>query len=439
MKIILLTAIILILGSCSKDPVPTHNLSGYVYHQGRPSGDIPVALREGRVVVRSAQTDADGYFSFADVPESRYTVTAQQTYDNGSFVENSADLVLTGDVQIDTLRLPEPVVLYPVVDFTNKSATLAWSVYPSGNFYEYKIYRHTTSGLDETTGKLVHIATSAADTVFTDTGAEMMGGLAPNTTYYYRVYVNNEYGRLSGSNIRSVTTSNWENEENFTVFYKLELTANFPGMGGQVWGIDYDGSYFWILEVYEQGGYYDTNLVQLIRYDYQNDEILKKFEYRDEYIIPRCLTFAEGFLYVYYDRLGSGTIKKLSPSDGSVVRTYSADPSIQDMDAYGPHLYMNDISNLAEQFKLENLEYISAFSVPFGVGTNSGIACRDSEIWLSARSGDQIVILDNSGNHIGVVKCSVLSDWNGITHLCFMNDRLVLLKDSRIYIFNISG
>jgi len=438
MRIILLTAIILILGSCTHDPVPTHNLSGFVYYQGHPSGDIPVALKTGRTVVRSAQTDRDGYFSFVDLPESRYTVTAQQAYDNGSFVENSADLVLAGDVQIDTLHLPEPVVLHPVMEFTNKSVTLAWSEYPAGNFYEYKIYRHTTSGLDETTGILIHISTSPEDTVFTDTGAEMMGGLAPNTTYYYRVYVNNEYGRLNGSNIQSVATSNWENEENFSVFYKLELTGNFPGMGGQVWGVDYDGSCLWLLEVYEQGGYYDTNLVQLIRYDYANDEIIRKFEYRDEYFIPRSLTYADGFLYVYYDRLGSGTIKKISPFDGSVVRTYSADPSIQDMDASGSYLYMNDVSNLAKRYKLDNLEYISAFTVPFGIGSNSGLACRDSEIWLTSRSGDQIVVLNSSGSHIGVVNCSVLSDWNGITHLCFMNDRLVLQKDSRIYIFSIS-
>jgi len=90
--------------------------------------------------------------------------------------------------------------------------------YRLNNFYEYKIYRHYHTGLDENTGTLIHVSTSADDTIFNDIGTDLEYGLTPATTYYYRVYINNNFGRLGGSNIIGVTTNKWENENNFTVF-----------------------------------------------------------------------------------------------------------------------------------------------------------------------------------------------------------------------------
>ena len=54
--------------------------------------------------------------------------------------------------------------------------------------------------MDETTGTLIYVATAITDTSFVDTD------LFESTTYYYRVYVMNEFGRLGGSNINSAKT-----------------------------------------------------------------------------------------------------------------------------------------------------------------------------------------------------------------------------------------
>ncbi len=438
MKYLYYLILTFMLVSCAQDPNDTlFKVSGVLTYQSNPALNVGIELKKNDEVIKHTITDQDGYFEFNGVPESQYTIVANKSYDDGSFTENPIEIMVNEDTYLNNLTLPEPVNIYPPVDYTSKSVTIFWSQYNHDNFYEYKIYRHLTSGLDESTGKLIHISTSINDTVFIDNGSDLDYGLETNTTYYYRVYVNNEYGRLGGSNIQPVTTRSWENEHNFTVFYNLELIANFPGMGGGVEGIDYDGQYFWLLEVYVQGGYYDTNLVQLIQYDHQSDEVIKKFEFRDEYIIPRSLTWADGYLYVYYDRLGSEYIRRISPMDGTEIRTYSTESSIMDMDTYGQYLYLNSVSNFIKVFNLSNFEYIKELSVPFSMGSNQGIACRDSEIWLVSRSNEQLVILDNDGTHIGVVDCSILSTWNGITHLCFMGDNLVIEKDSRIYIFRI--
>jgi len=78
--------------------------------------------------------------------------------------------------------------------------SLNWNKTDALDFREYKLYRHTTSGLDETTGTLVHVATSILDTSFIDTD------LQPFKNYFYRVYIMNDYGRLGGSNIVNDTT-----------------------------------------------------------------------------------------------------------------------------------------------------------------------------------------------------------------------------------------
>jgi len=438
MKYLYLVMGIFMLASCVQDPHDTiFKVSGVVTYQNIPALGVDIELKKNNEVIKHTITNQDGYFEFNDVPESHYTIVTKKSFENGSFIENPTEVVVAEDTYLNNLILPEPVNLYPPVDYTSKTVTLTWSKYNHDNFYEYKLYRHTISGIDESTGKLIHIATSINDTVFIDNGSDLDYGLETNTTYYYRVYVNNEYGRLGGSNIQPVTTRSWDNEHNFTVFYNLELIANFSGMGGGVQGIDYDGQYYWLLEVYEQGTYYDTNLVQLIQYDQQSDEIIKKFEYTDEYAVPRSITWINDFIYIYYDLLQGPFIKKISSIDGSVVRTYSAEQSIMDMDSYGQYICLNNVSNLVKVFNISNFEYIKELSVPFGRGSNQGLACRDSEIWLVSRSNKQIVILDYNGVHIGVVDCSILSSWNGITHLCFMDDNLVLEKDSRIYIFRI--
>jgi len=75
--------------------------------------------------------------------------------------------------------------------------------------------------LDETTGTLIHVATSIADTVF------QVDDLQPLSTYYFRVFVLNQFGLLGGSNIVSAKTANLEIVQNGD-FEILDAATDFP-------------------------------------------------------------------------------------------------------------------------------------------------------------------------------------------------------------------
>lgn len=50
-------------------------------------------------------------------------------------------------------------------DSTTNIATLKWNKSTAEDFCEYKLYSHTTSGLDETTGELEHVTIDIKDTI----------------------------------------------------------------------------------------------------------------------------------------------------------------------------------------------------------------------------------------------------------------------------------
>lgn len=120
--------------------------------------------------------------------------------DSTSYVEINKEISVYQDLVLASLKLPKPVIMFPIIGTTESSIEIKWSTTDAEDFREYKLYRHTTSGLDETTGELVHVSTSKNDTMFVDSK------LSPLTNYYYRIYIMNDYGKLGGSNILSSQT-----------------------------------------------------------------------------------------------------------------------------------------------------------------------------------------------------------------------------------------
>ena len=143
-------------------------------------------------------TDTNGEFKINGVTEGTHTFQANKALDNGSTVsQNTSISVAEEDLLLDTIRLPLPSILYPIdtAESTSQQMTLNWTPSMDPEFREYKIYRKTTAGLDETTGELVNIATNIYDTTFVDNTVK--NGIV----YYYRVYTLSSFGKLGGSNM----------------------------------------------------------------------------------------------------------------------------------------------------------------------------------------------------------------------------------------------
>jgi len=197
--------VILLLTGCSEqgtNPDKTYNISGYISQNGISASGVTVSLDDK--INWTDQTDIDGYFRIEGVTEGDHLLKSSQTLMDGNFVEKSYELAVYDDILLESLRLPNAIELIDPTLITHHSIQIVWTSSDAEDFREYKLYRHSSSGLDENTGTLVHVSTIANDTTFTD--AE----LSAFQTYYYRLYVMNEFGRLGGSNLISATTEQYE-------------------------------------------------------------------------------------------------------------------------------------------------------------------------------------------------------------------------------------
>lgn len=186
----------MLLFQCTKEEITdktSFKVAGYIYSAGKPVANASVELDSTNLY--QTQTDDEGYFEIENVPTGDYMLKAHKYEPDGSFSEIESEVEVKDDIFINTLKLPVPINIFNPYDVNSTSMRLKWNKTDAEDFREYKLYRHTSSGLDETTGTLVHVSTSINDTSFIDEG------LIPNTKYFYRVYVMNEYGRLGGSNI----------------------------------------------------------------------------------------------------------------------------------------------------------------------------------------------------------------------------------------------
>jgi fibronectin type 3 domain-containing protein len=116
----------------------------------------------------------------------------------GSFVDQagnaaaevSAPLLLTVRDKLDPISLLEPVVAEPPDD---PAVTLRWTLSSEDGFTAYRIYRAEAAPVDST-DELIGRMPSANALEYDDTD------VVEGRTYYYRVYVQDSFGRESGSN-----------------------------------------------------------------------------------------------------------------------------------------------------------------------------------------------------------------------------------------------
>ena len=210
--------------SCANEDATIFTVSGYVYYLGEPIADVAVSIDDQ--YNWTVRTDADGFFNISSVSSGEHQLNMKKTLvgpqntanDISSFTERTMNISVQEDLELNYLKLPKAVLLHEPTDITESRAFISWSPTDDEEFREYKLYRHHSSGLDETTGTLVHVSTFLSDTSFSD---EQLNSFQ---NYFYRVYVMNEYGRIGGSNIVTLQTLNSQ----------LISNGGFEEMSGEV-------------------------------------------------------------------------------------------------------------------------------------------------------------------------------------------------------------
>ena len=228
MKTIRLTYLIFltILFSCQKENddsiiIDTFTITGNISSDNQNVSNVEITL-DGEEHYQTISDD-NGDFTISDIDKGLYNMNLKKSSSDSSFVGNSYQIVVKNDTTISNLELPNPVILFAPENISSQSATIRWSSCDLSGFYEYKIYRKNNQGLDENTGELIYIGVNRLDTTFTD------NTLLENTDYYYRVYVLNNYGKLGGSNIVNVKTTEGNYVENgsFELFDNDSIADNW--------------------------------------------------------------------------------------------------------------------------------------------------------------------------------------------------------------------
>ena len=196
----LIILLVFVMGCKEKitEPTNSYSVKGKVVDSNGPVSKAKVAI--DNYVNWETTTDVNGDFEIRGVTKGEHSLSYSYNDTSGAFVESNANLEVNEDVILNSLKLPIPPKLYLPSSIGITSLTLNWNLTDAGDFREYKLFRNDGPGLDETTGELIYVGTSRSDTLFTD------NDIPSGKTYYHRVYIMNEYGRLGGSNIVSATT-----------------------------------------------------------------------------------------------------------------------------------------------------------------------------------------------------------------------------------------
>lgn len=205
MKNYFLTSILcflVILIGCKKDEeINDYKISGILKTNGEPLENVTVDI-DGLEQYKTT-TNSEGYFVIDNVSEGSHSLNAKKKSTDNSFIKKSYDIEIQNeDLDFQSLTLPNPVLIDTIIlDSITNIAIIKWNKSTAEDFREYKLYSHTSSGLDEATGGLEHVTIDINDT----TKSIQLENVSEK---YFRVFVLNEYGQLGGSNIVSISSIN---------------------------------------------------------------------------------------------------------------------------------------------------------------------------------------------------------------------------------------
>ncbi len=171
-------------------------ITGKITLNGIPVSGAAISIDD--VLNWKTSTDEKGEFEIVGVTKGKHNFLAQKFINDQVVSQKTSISITDNNTELGEIKLPPPPKMFKI-DSSGDSKTelkIAWSRVNDSEFKEYKVYRKTDQGIDETTGELAFVGTSKSDTQFVDKN------LRTGFTYYYRVYAYSSFGKFSGSNIQ---------------------------------------------------------------------------------------------------------------------------------------------------------------------------------------------------------------------------------------------
>ncbi|MCP3060517.1 hypothetical protein LXT21_17180 [Myxococcus sp. K38C18041901] len=437
-----------LLMACERTPAPsqpvpevpgapdteTRPLLRVAYDDEQPAEGILVLL-EG---VDQGKTDSDGKLALS-FPSGPFQVELRHTTEDGEFAQVTQSF--EGPPSEDAvIHMARPARLLPPLEVTNASVHLAWQRSHDRAFLRYKLYalRHFPT-VSATNGLLIHEGTDVARTDFNLAGLISTGTpfVSAATDFYFRLYVERDDGSVTTSNILHVRTLAWADEAHFTRHYTLQPESGFAGPQ-PIHGVAYDGEALWLVYREELGGFDDDDRLTLTRLDPQTLAVLQAWTFMD-HRLPKGLTWDGTSLWLYLEAHDRKLVR-IDPATGIHTQEFLLAETVEDLAWTGTHLLSSAIKQRGwgyiERRSPSTGASVSVLPNPFiqwGSHRASGIAYRAGETWLSDHWVNDLVIVDDEGTHIGVVR-----DNHFFRHLAFMGDRLVgVTRESQVHILRI--
>jgi hypothetical protein len=418
-------------GRSGSAPAPAFAVSGTVLLGDRPASGARVSIAgQGQLA------DANGAFAFASVPVGAHVLEARYDLGDATFVARRKALVVAGASEHEEIRLPQPVTV--TASASGDGIGLEWTRFEGSEFREYQVFSAVTPGSLQIPGSLASVITDQGDTsvvVPPPTGVEACGFVGSNR--YAQVVVLDDVGLVAASNVVQITVPKWPPATPRP--YELRLAAA-RAPAGEVGGVAWDGRQLWVAYHAQGGEYFEP--VRIVATDLAGQE-LRAFDERAEYG-PTGMAWADGELWVAYASGNTSVIKAYDPESGAVRRRFVID-DVSGLAWDGTNLLLQTVDEIETMTPSGALGLRTRLPGASWCYAYAGIARRPGETWLAETWGAGLVLLDDSGRHIGVV--TDVSEMQPLASpygrvpvwraLSFAGDRLAMAWTNRLALYDV--
>ena len=189
----------------------------------------------------------------------------------------------------------------------------------------------------------------------------------------------------------------------------------------------------------ELGGYYDTNTIEIVKYDFNNDMILATFDIPDTYITPTSIVHDGKNIWVSFsDNKNTHQIFKINQENGQIENTVNVQQNVIDMTYDNQYIYLCSYWNSVLKFDPQTENFVEEFRFGPNEINSSGILTIDSLLWIAFNQGNLIGVFDIKGLQVGYARVNEFEDWNELPKLSMAEDKLLIIENGVAKLMTIS-